>query len=111
MSGFFYSVLLLLLFHTFLLPFRWYPLSTCVRWVTVHLPYLFISQYLLFKLGTALHDLGTLRGNEFLTKPRSADIQVTATLTVARYEQLCHWGAIASECLGVWETAHGSDDE
>jgi hypothetical protein len=45
--------------------------------------HLFISQYLHFKLGTALHDLRALCGNEFLTQPRRANIQVTATLTLA----------------------------
>jgi hypothetical protein len=49
----------------------------------LHLPYLFILQYLSFKLGMALHDLGTLCGNEFLTKPRCAKIQGCATLKLA----------------------------
>jgi hypothetical protein len=31
----------------------------------------------------ALHDLGTLCGNEFLIKPRCANIQVSATLKLA----------------------------
>jgi len=31
----------------------------------------------------ALHDLGTLRGNEFLTKSRCANIQVSATFEMA----------------------------